>query len=105
VDTPPAALRAGDLEFLPGRREVRRGGQPVHLKPKEFDLLLFFAQHRGRVFSREQILDEVWGYDFAGGARTVDVHVGRLRKSLNEPDERDPIRTVRSAGYSFDETF
>ena len=59
----------------------------------------------GRVFSREQLLDAVWGSDVYVEARTVDVHVGRLRKALNEPGENDPIRTVRSAGYSFDETF
>ena len=62
-------------------------------------------QQAGRVFSREQLLDTVWGSDIYVEERTVDVHVGRLRKALNRPGERDPIRTVRSAGYSFDETF
>ena len=62
-------------------------------------------QHPGRVFWREQLLDSVWGSDVYVEARTVDVHVGRLRKALNETGEKDPIRTVRSAGYSFDETF
>jgi DNA-binding response OmpR family regulator len=103
ADAPPAALRAGDLEFLLERREVRRDGQPVHLKPKEFDLLLFFAQHRGRVFSREQILDEVWGYDFAGGARTVDVHVRWLRQKIEaDPAHPSRLRTVRGSGYLFE---
>jgi two-component system phosphate regulon response regulator PhoB len=81
---------------------VKRGDRDVHLGPTEFRLLDYFMQHPGRVFSREQLLDAVWGSDVYVEARTVDVHVGRLRKALNEEDETDPIRTVRSAGYALD---
>ena len=86
-------------------RRVRRANRDIHLGPTEYRLLDQLMQHPGRVFSREQLLDSVWGSDVYVEARTVDVHVGRLRKALNEPGEKDPIRTVRSAGYSFDETF
>lgn len=81
---------------------VRRGEREVHLGPTEYRLLDHLIQHPGRVFSREQLLDTVWGSDVYVEARTVDVHVGRLRKALNDPGERDLIRTVRSAGYSLD---
>jgi two-component system phosphate regulon response regulator PhoB len=84
---------------------VRRGGQDIHLGPTEFKLLDHLIQHPGRVFSREQLLDAIWGSDVYVEARTVDVHVGRLRKALNAANERDPIRTVRSAGYALDDTF
>lgn len=107
-ETPPAAAAAApvtsdDLVVDPSRREVRRDGLPLRLKPKEFDLLLFFVQHRGRVYSREQILDEVWGFDFFGGPRTVDVHVRWLRQKI-EPDPAVPsrLRTVRGSGYLFE---
>ena len=93
----------GDIEADRERREVRRGGQLVRMKPKEFELLLFFLQRPGRVFSREQILDEVWGYDFYGGPRTVDVHVRWLRQKI-EADAASPVRlkTVRGSGYLFE---
>jgi two-component system phosphate regulon response regulator PhoB len=81
---------------------VKRDGKEVHLGPTEFRLLDYFMQHPGRVFSREQLLDAVWGSDVYVEARTVDVHVGRLRKALNAGEDGDPIRTVRSAGYSLD---
>jgi len=82
---------------------VKRSGQEVHLGPNEFRLLDHFMQHPGRVFSREQLLDAVWGSDVYVEARTVDVHVGRLRKALAIGDDSaNPIRTVRSAGYSLD---
>ena len=81
---------------------VRRDDREVHLGPTEFRLLDYLMQHPGRVFSREQLLDAVWGSDVYVEARTVDVHIGRLRKALNRDDESDPIRTVRSAGYSLD---
>ena len=102
-DTGPTAVLSGDLEVDRERREVRRKGELVHLKPKEFELLLFFLQHPGRVFSREQILDEVWGYDFYGGPRTVDVHVRWLRQKV-EDDPANPrrLRTVRGSGYIFE---
>ncbi len=81
---------------------VRRAGREIHLGPTEFRLLDYLMQHPGRVFSREQLLDSVWGSDVYVEARTVDVHIGRLRKALNNDEEVDPIRTVRSAGYSLD---
>lgn len=79
---------------------VLRSGREIHLGPTEYRLLEHLMQHPGRVFSREQLLDAVWGSDVYVEMRTVDVHVGRLRKSLISEGESDPIRTVRSAGYS-----
>jgi two-component system, OmpR family, phosphate regulon response regulator PhoB len=84
---------------------VRRGKRDVHLGPTEFRLLDVLMQRPGRVFSREQLLDRVWGHDVYVEVRTVDVHIGRLRKALNAPGDRDPIRTVRSSGYALDETY
>jgi len=81
---------------------VKRDGREVHLGPTEFRLLDYLMQHPGRVFSREQLLDAVWGADVYVEARTVDVHIGRLRKALNVDADTDPIRTVRSAGYSLE---
>jgi len=98
-------MNLGNISIDRGTHRVKRAERDVHLGPTEFKLLDHLMQHPGRVFSREQLLDAVWGSDVYVEARTVDVHVGRLRKALNEVDERDPIRTVRSAGYSFDETF
>ncbi|MCA3692034.1 MULTISPECIES: phosphate regulon transcriptional regulator PhoB [Aquidulcibacter] len=92
----------GDIVVDRVSYRVKRGERDVHLGPTEFRLLDYFMQHPGRVFSREQLLDAVWGSDVYVEARTVDVHVGRLRKALNEGDEVDPIRTVRSAGYALD---
>lgn len=84
---------------------VRRGKREVHLGPTEFRLLDTLMQRPGRVFSREQLLDRVWGQDVYVDSRTVDVHVGRLRKALNRRGDKDPIRTVRSSGYALDETY
>lgn len=84
---------------------VRRGERDVDLGPTEFRMLDVLLQRPGRVFSREQLLDRVWGHDIYVEARTVDVHVGRLRKALNRKNEKDPIRTVRSSGYALDETY
>jgi len=84
---------------------VRRGKRDVHLGPTEFRLLDVLMQRPGRVFSREQLLDRVWGQDVYVEIRTVDVHVGRLRKALNRRGEQDPVRTVRSSGYALDETY
>ncbi|ADU13973.1 phosphate regulon transcriptional regulator PhoB [Asticcacaulis excentricus] len=81
---------------------VQRSGRDVHLGPTEYKLLDYLMQHPKRVFSREQLLDAVWGNDVYVEARTVDVHIGRLRKALNADTDYDPIRTVRSAGYSLD---
>ena len=86
-------------------RRVRRGARDVHLGPTEFKLLDVLMRRPGRVFSREQLLDRVWGHDVYVELRTVDVHVGRLRKALNRRGDQDPIRTVRSAGYALDETY
>jgi two-component system, OmpR family, phosphate regulon response regulator PhoB len=98
-------LVVGEITIDRGTHRVRRASRDIHLGPTEYRLLDQLMQHPGRVFSREQLLDSVWGSDVYVEARTVDVHVGRLRKALNDPGEKDPIRTVRSAGYSFDETF
>ncbi len=98
-------LVAGDIELDRETHRVRRAGKELHLGPTEFRLLEFLMQSPGRVFTREQLLDGVWGNDVYIDERTVDVHVGRLRKAINRPRRPDPIRTVRGAGYSFDETF
>ena len=98
-------LTAGDMELDRETHRVRRAGKELHLGPTEFRLLEFLMQSPGRVFSREHLLNTVWGHDVYIDERTVDVHVGRLRKAINLPRKPDPIRTVRGAGYSFDETF
>ena len=95
----------GDIILDRETRRVHRGSREVHLGPTEFRLLDCLLQRPGRVFSREQLLDLVWGRDVYVEARTVDVHVGRLRKALNRSGERDPIRTVRASGYALDETY
>ncbi|HML12803.1 MAG TPA: phosphate regulon transcriptional regulator PhoB [Xanthobacteraceae bacterium] len=100
-----AKLAAGDLELDRETRRVSRSTREVHLGPTEFRLLEFLMQSPGRVFSREQLLDGVWGRDVYIDERTVDVHVGRLRRALNRGRASDPIRTVRGTGYSFDERF
>lgn len=92
-------LTAGDIVMDRVSHTVKRGGEDLHLGPTEYRLLDHFMQHPGRVFSREQLLDAVWGSDVYVELRTVDVHVGRLRKILKSVGE-DPIRTVRSAGYA-----
>lgn len=93
--------RYGDIVMDRVAHRVRRDGHEVHLGPTEFRLLDHFMRHPGRVFSREQLLDAVWGSEIYVEARTVDVHIGRLRKALGTQGA-DPIRTVRSAGYSLD---
>lgn len=98
-------LTAGDIDLDRENHRVRRAGREVRLGPTEFKLMEFFMQSPGRVFSREQLLDGVWGRDIYVDERTVDVHVGRLRKAINRGRERDPIRTVRGAGYALDEQF
>ncbi len=102
-DPGPTLVISGDLQLDRERREARRAGVALPMKPKEFELLLFFMQHPGRVFSREQILDEVWGYDFYGGPRTVDVHVRWLRQKMeDDPAVPARLRTVRGSGYLFE---
>ncbi|TYC52819.1 phosphate regulon transcriptional regulatory protein PhoB [Rhodobacterales bacterium] len=98
-------LRSGDIELDRETHRVRRNTKEIHLGPTEFRLLEFLMTSPGRVFSREQLLDGVWGHDVYVDERTVDVHVGRLRKALNKGKARDPIRTVRGAGYAFNDQF
>ncbi|WAJ26654.1 phosphate regulon transcriptional regulator PhoB [Antarcticirhabdus aurantiaca] len=100
-----AVLSAGDIDLDRETHRVRRAGREIKLGPTEFKLMEFFLQAPGRVFSREQLLDGVWGRDIYVDERTVDVHVGRLRKAINRGRQRDPIRTVRGAGYALDEQF
>ena len=95
-------LAYGDIEMDVAAHRVRRDGQQVQLGPTEFRLLKHFLEHPSRVFSREQLLDSVWSHDPDIDARTVDVHVRRLRQALNVGERPDLIRTVRSAGYSLD---
>src|SRR5579871_6093852 len=100
-----AVLTIGDLELDREKKRVSRSSRPVDLGPTEFRLLEFLMERPGRVFSREQLLDGVWGSDVYIDERTVDVHVGRLRKALNRGQGADPIRTVRGAGYALDDRF
>ena len=95
-------LSYSDIEMDIVAHKVRRGGEPVSLGPTEFRLLRHFLEHPGRVFSRERLLDSVWGHDSYIEPRTVDVHIRRLRKAINEGGKADIIRTVRSAGYALD---
>jgi DNA-binding response OmpR family regulator len=104
--TPPTAqptFTFGNLILDDTRREVLLEGAPLHLKPKEYDLLLFLARHRGVALSRDLILERVWGWEFDGNSRTVDVHVRWLREKI-ETDPANPVRivTVRSIGYRFE---
>ncbi|MBB4210550.1 two-component system phosphate regulon response regulator PhoB [Rhodothalassium salexigens DSM 2132] len=95
-------LRYGDIVLDSKSHKVMRNDRPVHLGPTEFRMLRHFLENPGRVFSREQLLDAVWGHDVYVELRTVDVHIRRLRKALNTDDLPDLIRTVRSAGYALD---
>lgn len=102
VDRTPApagtAIRFGAVEMDPARRTVRRDGAAVHLTPLEFDLLYQLASHPGVVFSREQLLMDVWGYRDGSGARTIDSHIGALRRKLGQ----DLVRTVHGVGYALE---
>jgi two-component system phosphate regulon response regulator PhoB len=98
-------LSFGEIEIDREKKRVSRLGRPVDLGPTEYRLLEYLMERPGRVFSREQLLDGVWGNDVYIDERTVDVHVGRLRKALNRGYERDPIRTVRGSGYALDDRF
>ena len=98
-------LTLGDIELDRNSHRVRRAGRDIHLGPTEFRLLDRLMEKPGRVYSRAQLLDTVWGMSAEVDERTVDVHVGRLRKALTRGKERDPVRTVRGAGYAADETF
>jgi two-component system, OmpR family, phosphate regulon response regulator PhoB len=98
-------LKAGDLILDRKTRRVNRGLRDINLSPTEFRLLEQLMKNPGRVYSRGQLLDTVWGRDAFVDERTVDVHVGRLRKSLSRGRENDPVRTIRAMGYAFDERF
>jgi two-component system, OmpR family, phosphate regulon response regulator PhoB len=98
-------LRAGDLDLDSKSRRVQRGLRAIRLGPTEFRLLEHIMRQPGRVFSRAQLLDAVWGQTARIDERSVDVRVGRLRRALSKGRERDPIRTVRGIGYAFDEDF
>jgi len=100
-----AILSVGDVELDRERRRVFRAGREIALGPTEFRLLEYLIQSPGRVYSREQLLDGVWGTDVYVEDRTVDVHIGRVRKALSQASESDPIRTVRGSGYAFDERY
>jgi len=95
----PPVLRAGDLEIDPGTREVRRGGEPVELTPKEYAVLEYLMRHAGRVMSRTLITEYVWGYHFDPGTNIVDVVINHLRKKLDNDPEHRLIATVRGVGY------
>ena len=98
-------LTIGDIELDRVSYRVRRNGVDLHLGPTEFRLLAFLMRSPGRVFTRDQLLTGVWGQDVYLDERTVDVHVGRLRRAVHRDGVADPIRTVRGAGYAFDETY
>jgi DNA-binding response OmpR family regulator len=100
-DDPEAhVIRSGEVTVDDVTYTAKLGGRPLDLTFKEFELLKYLAQHPGRVFTREQLLQEVWGYDYYGGTRTVDVHVRRLRAKLG-PEHEQLIGTVRNVGYRF----
>jgi len=103
AEAPANVLVFSNLEIDQTRREIRLKGQPLAVKPKEFDLLLFLAQHRGQVLTRDRVLESVWGWEFTGDSRTVDVHIRWLREKI-ETDPAAPSRivTVRGAGYRFE---
>jgi len=96
-------LKIGDLEVDIGRHQALHKGSRLELTPKEYDLLAFLATYKGLVFSREQLLDKVWGYDFAGDTRTVDVHIRWLRQKIeSDPAKPEHLVTVRGAGYKLE---
>jgi two-component system OmpR family response regulator len=103
VQTSVESLTIGDLEIDEARHQAFLKGKPLELTPKEFELLLFLARNKGLVFNREQLLDKVWGYDYAGETRTVDVHIRWLRQKI-ETDPAHPrlLLTVRGAGYKLE---
>jgi two-component system OmpR family response regulator len=99
----PKLLKIGDLEIDTGRHQALLRGMPLDLTPKEFDLLNFLARNKGFVFSREQLLEKVWGYDYAGGTRTVDVHIRWLRQKVEtDPAHPEHLLTVRGTGYKLE---
>ncbi len=102
-DSPQETLSFGKLEINITRHEVTLAGEVISLKPKEYELLLFFAEHRGQMLTREFILERVWGWDYVGDSRTVDVHIRWLRKKIeDDPANPERIITVRGGGYRFE---
>jgi DNA-binding response OmpR family regulator len=96
-------VSSGDLTIDVRKRVVSRDGVGLALKPKEFELLSFFARNPGKAFTRDQLLNQIWGYDFAGDTRTVDVHVRWLRQKIeDEPERPTRVITIRGVGYRFD---
>jgi DNA-binding response OmpR family regulator len=105
IGAPPEVevVQSGDLTINVRKRTVSRKGQDVSLKPKEFELLSFLARHPGQALTRDQLLNQIWGYDYAGDTRTVDVHVRWLRLKIeDEPQNPTKLITVRGVGYRFD---
>ena len=99
----PQTIHASDIEIDLSRHVMLRSGKPLELTPKEFDLLVFLVRNRGQVFSREALLQKVWGYDFAGDTRTVDVHIRWLRQKIEtDPNKPERLATVRGVGYKFE---
>jgi two-component system alkaline phosphatase synthesis response regulator PhoP len=101
TDEPGEPIRSGALAVDPARREATFGGEPLTLTTREFDLLAHFAAHPGRIYTREQLLTRLWGIDYEGDSRTVDVHVSWLRTKLRAHDGHNYFRTVRGVGYAF----
>ena len=100
----PLVLKSGGLEVDPARHEVKVGGMPVKLSPREFRLLAFLMENRGQVFNRDKLVEKVWGYEYEGGARTVDVHIRSLRQRIeDDPAEPRHLLTVHGFGYKFEE--
>jgi two-component system OmpR family response regulator len=98
-----AVLKVGDIEVDIGRHRASKGGAWLELTPKEFDLLVFLARNKGFVFSRDHLLEKVWGYDFAGDTRTVDVHIRWLRRKIEaDPNNPEHLITVRGTGYKLE---
>ena len=96
-------ISIGDLEIDTSHHSIRKSGEVLNMKPKEFDLLYFLGKNKGLVFSRDQLLEKVWGYDFSGDTRTVDVHVRWLREKIEDyPDEPKRLITVRGVGYKLE---
>ncbi len=105
VSAPKQRIESGDLVIDPDKRKVTVGGSPVHLTAREYDLLLEFARHPGRVYTRAQLLDKVWGYSYEGYEHTVNSHINRLREKIERnPAKPRHIRTVRGVGYRFAES-
>ena len=97
-------IEIGELKLDPGRHEVKIKGEELQLTPKEFDVLSFLMLNAGQVFSRESLLERIWGYEYQGATRTVDVHIRRLRKKIEGYSQQEYIKTVRGVGYKFMES-